>query len=523
MIDTTGFSVPGVLLLASVFLSVAFFVYGLNTLHLTLRSRRYRPAQAPPLMDRPPVAIHLPIYNEFYVVGRLLKSCVGVADRYGRGLVRIYVIDDSTDETSEEVDRLVSDYSSQGFRFRVIRRGGRAGFKAGALQAALKETDEKYIAVLDADFVPPPEFLERPVAVMEKDNNVGFVQSRWGHLDRNYNTVTESVAIGVDAHFFLEQQGRNCSGYLMNFNGSAGVLRADVIREAGGWASDTLAEDLDLSYRIQLSGYRGLYLNDLEVPGEVPPTIASLKRQQGRWARGSLQTAKKLLGRIYNSKKLSIGQKVEAGIHLTYYFVHPLMLASFLLAVVADFMSIDVIRYGVGVTLPTLSTAPGSVGVAMQTIQVVPWLVFSALVILSTFAVLMYCIQAVRVQRLGLFGNIKKILFLVVLGYGMSISNSVHALNGLLSSQTGTFSRTPKYAVVDTTGDWRNKKYQIPLNVTTFLEAGAVGLASIASAWAVLTWNLGILPILLVYLSGYAFILYLTAKQRLESAGRRDI
>jgi cellulose synthase/poly-beta-1,6-N-acetylglucosamine synthase-like glycosyltransferase len=522
LLGTTGLSVPGVLLLVSVSLSVAFFAYGLNTLHLTLRSKRQRSTAVAPLDRRPPVAIHLPIYNELYVVGRLLKSCVGVADSYGRNLVRIYVIDDSTDETSAEVDRFVSEYSSQGFRFNVIRRSSRTGFKAGALQAALNETSEKYLAVFDADFVPPPDFFERPVAIMENDPGVGFVQSRWGHLDRGYNTVTESVSIGIDAHFFLEQQGRNGSGYLMNFNGSAGVLRADTIRRVGGWASDTLAEDLDVSYRIQLAGFHGVYLNDLEVPGEVPPTIASLKRQQGRWARGSLQTARKLLRQIWKSKKLSRGQKMEAGIHLTYYLVHPLMVASFLLAVAADFLNIDVIRYGVNITLPTFSTSSGSVGVALESVKVVPWVIFSALIVLSTFSVLMYCVEAVRVQRLGLLTNLKKILFLVVLGYGMSISNSVQALSGLFSTQTGTFSRTPKYAVVRTDEDWRGKRYQIPLTMTTFLEAGAVSLASFASVWALYTENFGIIPILLVYLTGYTFTFYLTLRQKVESSGSRD-
>ena len=517
-------SVPSLgdaLLLASLLLSVAFFVYGFNTLHLMLRAGRYRPIPSRPLAHRPTVAIHLPMYNELYVVGRLLKSCTEVAERYGRNLVRIYVIDDSTDETAAEVDRLVSEYSTQGFRLRVIRRGGREGFKAGALQAALAVTDEKYVAVLDADFVPPPDFLDRTVAVLEGDPALGFVQGRWGHLDRDYNVVTESVAIGVDAHFFLEQQGRNGSGYLMNFNGSAGVLRAAAIREVGGWAHDTLAEDLDLSYRIQLAGYRGAYLSDLEVPGELPPTIPSLKRQQGRWARGSLQTARKLSRKIMTSDRLSVGQKAEAAVHLTYYLVHPLMVAAFLLAIAADFLSVDVVKYGVGVSLPTPSAGGSTLGISTETVRVIPWAVFSALVLLSTFAVTMYCVQAVRVQKLGLLGNIRKVVFLVFLGYGMSISNSVQALGGLFSPRVGTFSRTPKYSV--SLGEtWKDKKYQIPLGVTTFLEAGSVLLGAAASWWAYVTGNIGILPILFVYLAGYSFVLYLTLRQTVGPKGSLD-
>jgi cellulose synthase/poly-beta-1,6-N-acetylglucosamine synthase-like glycosyltransferase len=163
VLATVSSSIPGILLLLSVLLSILFFVYGLNTLHLMLRSRRYRPTEAGTLAHRPAVAIHLPIYNEFYVIGRLLESTVGVADRYGKELVKIFILDDSTDETSEEVDRLVSEYSAQGYRFKVVRRGSRTGFKAGALQVALRETDERYIAILDADFLPPPDFLERPI------------------------------------------------------------------------------------------------------------------------------------------------------------------------------------------------------------------------------------------------------------------------------------------------------------------------------------------------------------------------
>ncbi len=517
-----GFTLAGTILFGSVLISIAFFVYGLNTLLLTLRAKRYSLAPQTPLESRPPVAIHLPIYNEYYVIARLLKSCVSAAEKYGKDKVRIYLVDDSIDETRGEIDRLVAEYSEQGFRLRVIRRSDRQGFKAGALQAAMLETAEKYVAVFDADFVLPSDFLERTVGIMESDPTVGFVQGRWGHLNRNYNMVTESVAIGVDAHFLIEQQGRYGSGYLMNFNGSAGLLRSEAINGCGGWNSDTLAEDLDLSYRMQLAGYRGVYLNDLEVPAELPPTIASLKRQQGRWARGSLQTARKLLGPIRKSDRLTRTQKLQAGVHLTYYLVHPLMVASFLLALAAVFLNINVIRYAINISIPTPSGGGMLTGLVMMTFQVAPWIIFSALVLLSTLAVLFYCAQAVRVQKLGFFGNLRKITVLVILGYGISISNSVHALKGLFSRQTGTFLRTPKYAVVDSTEDWRDKKYQIPMNLTTVLEAGAVGLTVLALAWAFRMGNIGILPILLVYLTGYSSVLYLTFRQTPVSTARLD-
>lgn len=516
MIVLSESSLASVLLFTSLLLSVAFAVYGFNILYLTLVSRRYRQTPIPTLAARPPVAVHLPIYNELYVVERLLSSCARMAEHYGLDLVRIYVIDDSTDETRSEIDRVVSGFASRGHHLRVIRRGNRYGFKAGALQAALEETTEEYVAVFDADFVPPPDFLDRTVPALEQDQTVGFVQARWGHIDRNYSEVTKAVAVGVDAHFLLEQTGRNGNGYLMNFNGSCGVLRASAIRDAGGWDSDTLAEDLDVSYRMQLAGYRGVYVNDLEVPGELPPTITSLKRQQGRWARGSLQAAKKLAKRIGPSRKLSKGQKFEAAIHLTYYLVHPLMVASFLLAVSADFLRVDVIRYAVSFSFPKAG------GGTSFTLEVAPWVFFSALVVLSTLAVFIYCFEAVRLQRLGLASSARQIIILVVLGYGISISNSVQALGGILLNQTGTFSRTPKYAIVRSRQTWKGKNYQIPFNKTNALEGGAMALAAAATAYAWGTFNLGIIPILLVYLTGYSFIFFLSVAQALGVRGAVD-
>lgn len=514
-------SLAGALLLGSVLLSVAFLIYGLNTLHLTLRSKKYRQTMPGSLSERPTVAIHLPIYNEVYVVGRLLASCMRAAEFYGRDLVKIYVLDDSTDETGNEIDRVTTRYRSEGFNITLIRRGNRRGFKAGALQAGFKLTEEKYIAVFDADFVLPPDFLNRTVPILENQPDVGFVQARWGHLDRGHSLITQSVAIGVDAHFLLEQQGRNGSGYLMNFNGSAGVIRTTAIAQVGGWASDTLAEDLDLSYRLQLQGYRGVYLGDLEVPAELPPTITSLKRQQGRWARGSLQAAKKLLGRIRRSNRLSVAQKFEASIHLTYYLVHPLMVASFLLAVAADFLSINVVRYGVSFTLPG-PTLNGTLNVGILSFVLIPWLVFSSLVAISTFAVLLYCVQAVRLQKLSLPENVKQIMMLVIIGYGISISNSVQAMGGILSRNAGTFSRTPKYAIEGSGQSWKGKKYQIPLSKTSALEAAGVALAIAATIRAVLTSNWGLIPILLVYMVGYSFVLALTIKQAVTSGGSSD-
>ncbi len=497
-------------------LSIAFFIYGLNTLHLTRRSKRYRQPSADLGDDRPRVAIHLPIYNELYVAGRLLEACAKMANHYGKEFVRLVVIDDSDDETRDAIDKLSSHYKSEGYLVDVLRRGSRSGFKAGALQAALDKTSEDYVAVFDADFSPPEDFLNRTVPFMLTDSTTGFVQCRWSHFDRNYNMITETLAIGVDAHFLLEQPGRWTSGYMMNFNGSAGLLRREAIVKAGGWQSNTLAEDLDVSYRMQLAGYHAIYLKDLEVPAELPPTITSLKRQQGRWARGSLQTAKKVMPTIFRSNSLSLRQKLEAFVHLTYYLVHPLMVASFLLAVTATFLNIDVINYAVDVSIPALqvsrlTTVEGlSSGLIFLTFQVAPWVIFSTLVVLSTLAVLYYCMEAVRIQKLGLIQNLKQIILLVILGYGISISNSVSALAGLLSPQTGVFLRTPKYAITAREQTWKGKKYQLALNKVTLLEGLSVLIGSLAVARAVQTNNIGIIPILAIYMAGYLLVFALT-------------
>jgi cellulose synthase/poly-beta-1,6-N-acetylglucosamine synthase-like glycosyltransferase len=512
MVASVVFSpVADIILGLSVLLSFSFFIYGINTLHLTRRARGYRQPSQNGMTSRPAVAVHLPVYNEFYVADRLLNACTKMADHYGRGLVRVCVIDDSDDETREKLDALGKSYNEQGYNVEILRRETRAGFKAGALQAALERTTEPFVAVFDADFAPSEDFLDKTVPFMLQDEKVGFVQCRWTHFDRGFNMITETLAIGIDAHFLLEQPGRWSSGYMMNFNGSAGLLRTASIVAAGGWNSDTLAEDLDLSYRMQLSGYKPVYLKDVKVPAELPPTITSLKRQQGRWARGSIQTARKVWPTIFASKKLSIRQKFEAFVHLTYYMVHPLMVASFVLALLATFLNVNVINYGVHVTLPN----PGALFGAslLMTLEIVPWAVFTLMIVLSTVAVLYYCVEAVRTQHLGLLRNVRQILLLVVLGYGISVSNSVSALSGLLSSQTGIFLRTPKYAITSSGGTWREKKYQLALNRVTVFETLATVVGILALIYAAALHNFGIIPILAVYVAGYLLVLFLTLSQ----------
>ena len=255
----------GVFLVLSSILTLLFFLYGYNQYYLLGKARLYhQPALAKSPQVRPAVSIHLPIYNEKYVVRRLMLACTRMAEAYGIDRVNILILDDLDDETASEIDRVVDEYKKKDFRMEILRRGSRLGFKAGVLEVALEKTPEDFVAIFDADFCPPADFLIRALPYLIQDEELGIVQGRWGHLNRNYNIQTKAIALAIDVHFLVEQTGRYAAGLFQNFNGSGGVLRKKAIIEAGGWQADTLAEDLDLSYRMQLLTYRILYLKDLQ-------------------------------------------------------------------------------------------------------------------------------------------------------------------------------------------------------------------------------------------------------------------
>ena len=310
-------------------LTLLFFLYGFNHYYLLNAARKYKtPAPPDHPTIRPNVSIQLPVYNERYVIRRLVATCAVMAETYGIEKVSIQILDDSDDDTGLEVDQVVEEYSKKHLRIKVLRRGSREGFKAGALQAALEQTEEEFIVIFDADFIPPADFLLHTMPYFVQDERLGIIQSRWAHLNRDYNLLTKAIALGIDVHFLIEQTGRFATGHFQNFNGSGGVLRKKAVLEAGGWQADTLAEDLDLSYRMQNRGYQVLYLKDLQSPGEVPPTVPSFKKQQGRWACGSLRTARKILPTLLHNRELGWKQRLQAFIHLTGYMLHPLMLFS---------------------------------------------------------------------------------------------------------------------------------------------------------------------------------------------------
>src|SRR5258705_8809325 len=316
--------IDGITVGVLVITSVTLFGFGLNLLYLTWRSTRTRPRAAVRVAAgrEPLVCVQVPIYNERYVAERVIDAVCGLdwpLDRF-----EVQLLDDSDDETVDIVGRRASRWRGKGVRVTHVRRGTREGFKAGALAHGLELTRAPYIAIFDADFVPPPDFLRRTIGVFD-EAEVGFVQARWGHLNEGYSWFTRLQALAIDFHFLVEQAVRSSNGYFTNFTGTAGVWRRAAIEDAGGWSAATLTEDLDLSYRAQLRGWKAAYLEDLVVPEELPVSIDAYRRQQSRWATGSFQSAFRLVVPVMRSRNRP-AVKLQATVHLLSYAVGPLML-----------------------------------------------------------------------------------------------------------------------------------------------------------------------------------------------------
>ena len=505
----------------SLILTLLFFLYGFNHYYLLIAARRYKsPNLLPdPSGFRPRVAIHLPVYNEKYVIRRLVEACTHMAEEYGIEGVNVLIIDDSDDDTAKIVDEVVEGYKEKHFQIEVLRRGSRVGFKAGALQAALDRTEEEFIAIFDADFIPPPDFLVRTLPYFIQDEGLGVIQTRWTHINRNYNMLTRAIATGIDVHFLIDQAGRYATGCFQNFNGSGGVLRKRALLEAGGWQADTLAEDLDASYRVQIQGYRILYLKDLLSPGEVPPTVPSYKKQQGRWACGSLRTAKKLLPTLMVNHNLGFRKRLQAFIHLTGYMVHPLMSTSFVLACLATLLKVDSFRVA-----EVFYHAEGSIitGTVQTSASIAPqfllWGLIGLLILLCTVAAWIPPVVALRAQALPVSRKLLSFLILYLLGCGVSLSNTIEAGKALFTNRNWVFKRTPKYAILNNQEKWRDKRYQVPLDFVSILELGFVSLGGIAIGSAVWHSNFAILLILVPFTAAYAFIALLTILQSRREA-----
>lgn len=378
------------------------------------RARRDPPRRPAPPLACPAVTVQLPVYNERLVVERLIGA-VAALD-YPAGLLEIQVLDDSTDDTSALAAAAVARYRARGVDIAHVRRAGRAGFKAGALAGGLERARGELVAVFDADFVPPPDFLRRTVPHFA-DPRVGMVQARWGHLNRDRSALTRAQSVLLDAHFLLEHRTRCGGGLFFNFNGTAGVWRRACIVDAGGWSHDTLTEDLDLSYRAQLAGWRFVFDPDVVAPAELPDDMEALKSQQRRWAKGSIQAARKLLPRLLASP-LPPRVKLEAALHLTVNVAYPLLLALALLPPPA---------------LVVATLVPPSLAWALQ----------AGTVLLGVLPAGLF-LAAGQVASGGRAARIARdVAAALALGVGLSVNNARAVLEGL-GPRLGEWERTPK-------------------------------------------------------------------------------
>ncbi|MBI4638098.1 MAG: PQQ-binding-like beta-propeller repeat protein [Candidatus Rokubacteria bacterium] len=480
-------------------------LYGVNAylmlaIHWWHRKRAAREPE-PPLPERwPRVTVQLPLYNERYVARRLLEAA-GRLD-YPADRLEIQVLDDSTDDTTAILAETAAGLRSRGLAVAHLHRSVRTGFKAGALADGLGRARGEFIAIFDADFVPPPDFLRKTIPHFV-DPGVAVVQARWGHLNRDFSLLTVAQSLGIDGHFGVEQSARCWGNLLLNFNGTAGVWRRSAIEDAGGWTHDTLTEDLDLSYRAQLRGWRIVYRPELVCPAELPVLITGFKSQQRRWAKGSIQTAVKLLPDVLRAP-LPAWAKYQAFVHLTYYMIHPLMLAVVLL----------------GVPLLALEDLATSTGASV-------WLsVVFGVATLGPGSMLVY---AQRVLDPGWLGRIWRLPTIMIVGVGVAWSTSLAVL-GAFVGRDREFIRTPKFGIGPGGGHWRGKGYRDRRPWGGVVEV-LLGLYCAWTAW--LFWRhgqYGVLPFLALYTAGFLVvgiltIVHATAWQRrpLEGRARRAL
>jgi len=438
-----------------------------------------------PEADLPRVTVQLPLFNEMYVVERLMDAVRGLD--YPRDRLEVQVLDDSTDETQGICRRKVAELQRQGLDIHYIHREDRTGYKAGALDNGLKQATGELVMVFDADFLPQPEMLRQMVHYFI-DEKVGMVQARWSHLNQDYSKLTEVEAMMLDGHFVVEHTARHRSGRFFNFNGTAGIWRICAIHDAGGWQHDTLTEDMDLSYRAQLRGWDFVYLYDTISPAELPVEMNSFKSQQFRWAKGSIQVALKLLPTILRSD-VPRRVKIEAFFHLTNNFAYPLLLLlSLLLLPNLAVRTTHGWREVLLIDLPLFFGTTGSV-------------------------ISFYMVATREVNPRGWFNKIKYLPLMLSVGIGLCINQTRAVIEALLGKET-EFVRTPKHGVARKDEDWRAKHYRAMKNLVPFFELFMALYFTATLAVAARGGHFLSMPFLLLFLIGYGYVGMLSVYQR---------
>lgn len=397
------------------------FLFSLGQLHLTwiyIRNKKSQSNGTEPLTAYPLVTVQLPVYNEKYVVERLLDAVSKF--NYPKDKLEIQILDDSTDETTEIISRKIEELKILQLDIKLLHRTNRVGYKAGALAESMKSVKGEFIAIFDADFIPEPDFLMKTIPNFD-DSNIGVVQTRWGHINKDYSILTKLQAFGLDAHFSIEQTARNVSGSFINFNGTCGVWRKSCIVAAGGWSADTLTEDLDLSYRAQLKGWRFKYLEEIETPGELPMIMPAIKSQQFRWNKGAAENARKNFGKVLKDHHLPLKNKVHAFFHLFNSSV-------FISLLIAALLSIPML-------------------IIKQNSPEISWLFDLGIVFIIGFLSITF-FYWIATKRFYADHPLKNFLSLyprfLIISMGLSLHNGIAVFEGLTGRKT-PFIRTPKF------------------------------------------------------------------------------
>jgi cellulose synthase/poly-beta-1,6-N-acetylglucosamine synthase-like glycosyltransferase len=467
---------------------VALAVYGFHRSSLVFLYYRYRdkqPVESGKFAEMPAVTVQLPLYNEMYVVERLLDAVAAI--RYPRDRFQIQVLDDSTDETCDiccnKIEQLIVRYPDLDIEY--VHRKDRTGFKAGALENGLRTAKGELVLIFDADFVPNSDILERTVHHF-LDPKVAVVQCRWEHINRDFSALTEAQALMLNGHFVMEHAGRNRSGRFFNFNGTAGLWRRAAIVDAGGWHHDTLTEDMDLSYRAQLRGWSFVYLPEIAAPAELPVEMSAFKAQQFRWAKGSIQVARKMLPRILASNA-TFAQKSEAFFHLTNNFAYPLLLLLSLLL------------------LPNLvlRTTHGVREVLMIDIP----LFFGTTLSIASF----YIASEREVARMSgdrsrsTWSTLAQLPLVLSIGIGLCVNQTRAVMEAVFGRET-EFVRTPKHGICGKLETWSGKKYRAAKSLTPFFELLMAAYFVVAVHIAIANGHYVSVPFLLLFLFGFAYM-----------------
>jgi len=481
--------------IAALTILFVFGSHGFIMIYYYLKFRTRKQPSAKTLDSYPVVTVQLPVFNEVYVVGRLIDAACAMI--YPKDKLEIQVLDDSTDETVDLVGQYVDRYRKLGFDIKQVRRSNRQGFKAGALKAGLDNARGDYVAIFDADFVPRQDFLLKTLPYFFTDPRIGMVQTRWEHINSDYSLLTRTQAMALDGHFVIEQAVRNKVGFFINFNGTAGIWKKECILDAGNWQTDTLTEDLDLSYRAQLRGWKFKYLNDVTSPAELPSEINALKSQQFRWTKGAIETARKMLPSVWRSL-LPLKIKIHATFHLTNNLVFPFIVLAGILNVPLVFIK---------------HAGAHDAYFAFMSVFVFAFI--------GSFLFYLF-------SQKDVYADWRKRIFLFPVfmagSMGFAVNNSRAVLEGLFKRKS-EFVRTPKYSIQSKKDSWRDKSY-VPMKIsaTVVLEIVLALYCLIGVVASVYFLEIAAVPFQLMFFLGFAFVSVLSLKHaflaRRQGAGQ---